>query len=761
MKLRIISQIALTAMTIVSCNNSAEFAGSNSSLAAKKTDSGTGVESADGTGLDPNKPTSVSEAKIATPDIKAIVESDNPAVGHDSDSQTDTANPADKKMLTLTKRAELKVDQQEKIVNSNDRIEFIFLIDNSRSMTSVILKMKDSLREFVSKLQSEKANFNGRFMSFGMLLDQLNKTNVSGNEYYIPINLDRGIDRLWVDPIYNRGNLDGIYKSAYLFNETTPIAEVEAKLDLLASQVNSKEYFNEPGICLSMDYLNWLDSKKAENLPGSNMSENGTHFIVLSDEDNSLKFDEYSNYKLQRSLEQYCAVNKETLKQANCSYTYNVNYKNYQGCPAGATDSLVDLSTANYCVTDRYLCPGTRKRYSCTAKGATQIRDIDLGAMNVERCTATTKYICSVKVDGVMTQKTVTNRGEANNLISAGSTCTPDFGGPFESLDIYPGTDKSKILGLVANSCERYSCKDEGFEMQQYNEGSQPAGCTKKDGLFLAGKYSFRGDYVTPAIEEFNCATKYGQYYRDFTNTSGYPLASNICKSATASFPSGVTKSPSTVNVNRVRTISFNKAQTEDQVKAYFGTLVDLKRNTITSVTGPIGRDMQAGEFTPDQCSSVADLRRSFLTGTPDNFVLNFKNIHGNKKVFWHSVVSTKGEKCDPKQDWTPTLGATYSNLSTMTSGIIQDICEANFDKFVEKLTKKAVQYVVTKYAVPESLRLDWKARKGVKVMRGDVELQAGVDFDVGEDFIAFRDSAGLTNGEVLTIVAELDGNAP
>jgi len=89
---------------------------------------------------------------------------------------------------------------------------------------------------------------------------------------------------------------------------------------------------------------------------------------------------------------------------------------------------------------------------------------------------------------------------------------------------------------------------------------------------------------------------------------------------------------------------------------------------------------------------------------TPANFLELMKILHPTTSMTWHSIVNTSGASCPGSNENTFSKGVDYLALSQATDGLVENICEPNFDRFAKFLTVLVLQEVDVSYNLPVAM---------------------------------------------------------
>jgi len=355
-----------------------------------------------------------------------------------------------------------------------DPVELLFVLDNSASMKDNIKKLKESTGKLFTDLKAAAFPYTARILTMDRLLDHLDSN--ANPPAKVPAKLFAG-DR----PQYNRGAHDGMYSQITTVNADAGFAPIESKLNSIIS--DSNQIANEPGICLAMDYINWnVFNTAAANVPRF-VDQTKVHAIVLSDEDNSSKyqvFDTNTNtvtanhdlicYQEQKAYNKYLSWKNYCYRYddstTTTTFTYTGRYRKRGLCQlqGEATDAETDELLRPYytqaCFTNLYSCEDTNapNHYQCrTASGYTEGTAANYASNGTKRCELAQNFECRQFYDG-QEQWLAKDRAAAVLLARQGATCRV-VGSNYLTSTVSAAV--SQEIGV--RNCAAFTCTADGY----------------------------------------------------------------------------------------------------------------------------------------------------------------------------------------------------------------------------------------------------------------------------------------------------------
>lgn len=294
----------------------------------------------------------------------------------------------------------------------------VFLVDTSKSMTNDMAKLRRGLKDLIAKLGERKLDYRIRFLT----MDELQQPG-RVQFHSVP------------SSYYSTEDLGGMDLPRRTYTSADPPEEIASALDgLLARDLDI-----EPGICVALEHL-----RVAKDYPAGAT----VHWVVLSDEDNALKWATYDSFsgKVSAEFPLYCPM---TITGTECAETrryrlfldwneYCYDYTNYrfQGnvvtpgpCERkgySADEDQFNLKTRRVCATELYSCTDSSlpDRWTCEGGPTGKEEVARYGSPEGYRyCERAQEYRCQVLVDGVSQER----RYSTTMSVPTDGSCVPDF----------------------------------------------------------------------------------------------------------------------------------------------------------------------------------------------------------------------------------------------------------------------------------------------------------------------------------------------
>jgi hypothetical protein len=588
--------------------------------------------------------------------------------------------------LTMT------VAEQTTTVASDD-VDLVFLIDDSASMGNKITRLKNSLGSFIQTLTQGSQGGDRFNVSVVTLSDYLRTmpehSVIPTMGGYVPTNLrfHGYVDRISRNYNFTESSLDwaspwrGIsYDYTHRIVEDVTVAkvpQVRAAIEGITLTTNEKE----PLIAAAMEYVNYRTFTDAPAATAPKLTAGQmVHIVALTDENSDRIVDygpsyesyAYTNdhYYFSAELEYpgACAVPDQTLPGETGRY-----YELESGHVCKKGDDLIPLNRI-------FRSPSIEETWRCTSPGFALATSAYANPTypwsdwsTAKACETYQSYSCTRTADGAPITETTSLYGATRARYSS---CTP-VGAKAVSLMSGTEAEWAQHYWSSMGSCHAITCEKVAYSVRYdttvtneaitgITERACDPGFTKVDGTAVFGKMAMNLD-----------ARGDGTWRRPDFCPKVLPPATRAALPATLSVKTVLRPgSRQTQDFYVAMGAAGTKEELIDRVEA----LENVVPGSLVFKHEPTGERRAYA----DTAEGAADL---------------FARVHGDKHVYFHSIVSQDGVACAGDDGaGNVARGSEYIALSEKTGGSVGDICSPTFDGFLDDLARVASSQIVQDY---------------------------------------------------------------
>ncbi|MDD9950149.1 MAG: hypothetical protein OXT67_01160 [Zetaproteobacteria bacterium] len=373
----------------------------------------------------------------------------------------------------------LKLEVKHFRTDSSDSkpIEFLFVLDDSRSMIEEIQSLADSVPQLFMQLSEAGLQYRNRILTMGGLLEQ--REHETGDKVYLA---GQGYAADRVTHYDREKRFADKYAAVKIYDQQDAALRVRERIKQIAEE--QKDHHNEPGICAAMDYINWStftsDARATPFLPDQKV-----HVIVLSDEDNdnSKSIVDGATNKEQGRKKLICHLEKKAAQHCPLQkYRRQLSWNEYRYTWSRTTEARREY-TYKYRIRKKTRCqqlgyasyPEGKhpilklrgdKKYHCVVDQK-QCRDRSKVKVTYRRLA---KFECQKYADGRKVWHIV-NRDTAKRIMASGELqckrpSRPEFENYTRAADVavQVGFDRRKVKVGQVGECSDWDCKLESTE---------------------------------------------------------------------------------------------------------------------------------------------------------------------------------------------------------------------------------------------------------------------------------------------------------